>query len=502
MTNAEHELPPSWAWTTLGDVAELVGGGTPSRERPEYFAGKNIWLTPTEIPKNRVSTLSDSRERISDLGIKKSSARVVPPGSVLMTSRATIGYVAIAGAPVTTNQGFANFICGQSVHNAYLAYWLWSQRDAFIEQATGTTFKEITKSKLRPIRFPLAPLPEQRRIVAKIEELFSRLDAGVAALKRVQAALKRYKASVLKAACEGRLVPQDPSDEPADVLLARILAERRAMWEADLRAKGKDPKKAEYQEPPGPSRDAGSSPERWAAATVRQLTSTITSGSRDWSKYYGEGTGVFLMAQNVRPGRLDLTYKQLVNPPPNDRDRKRSQVLVGDLLVTIVGANTGDVCRVAQVLPEHFVCQSVALMRPVEATLAPYMELYLTSDENGQRQYREFMYGAGRPHLSFEQLEQTIIGVPPLEEQRRIVAEVERRMSLVSELERSLGDNLARAARLRQSILARAFSGQLVPLDPTDEPADRLLAQIQVGRGEAPEARAAKPGRRKAGVSA
>src|SRR4030065_42912 len=116
-------LPPGWKWTVLGDVADLMGGGTPSRENPEYFTGDIVWLTPTEIPKTKISVVSDSREKITQDGLRKSSARLIPKGSVLMTSRASIGYVAIAGTEVTTNQGFASFIPKQGINNFYLAYW-------------------------------------------------------------------------------------------------------------------------------------------------------------------------------------------------------------------------------------------------------------------------------------------------------------------------------------------------------------------------------------------
>lgn len=200
------ELPDGWELSTLGEIADLIGGGTPSREHPEYFTGDIVWLTPTEIPRNRVTVVSDSREKITGEGLKKSSARVMPKGTVLMTSRASIGYVAIAGKEVTTNQGFASFICKEDILNHYLAYWLLGNVDFFIQQATGTTFKEITKSKLRNFTIPVPPLPEQERIVAKIEELFTQLEAGTSALERVQAGLRRYKASVLKAAVEGKLL--------------------------------------------------------------------------------------------------------------------------------------------------------------------------------------------------------------------------------------------------------------------------------------------------------
>ncbi len=185
------------------------------------------------------------------------------------------------------------------------------------------------------------------------------------------------------------------------------------------------------------------------------------------------------MAQNVRPGKFDLSFRQSVNPPVNDRDRNRSQIENGDLLVTIVGANTGNVCRVSGEYPEHYVCQSVALKRPVTNQLSPFLEIYLTSDENGQRQYRRYIYGAGRPHLSFEQLKMTAVLLPPLTEQQNIVAEVERHLSIIEELETIIEANLKRAERLRQSILKRAFEGKLVPQDTADEPASHLLERIK-----------------------
>jgi len=212
-----------------------------------------------------------------------------------------------------------------------------------------------------------------------------------------------------------------------------------------------------------------------------QLTTRITSGSRDWSQYYNRGNGVFVMAQNVRPGKLDLAFRQAVDPPEGDSSCERSQIKAGDLLVTIVGANTGNVCRVPEELPRHYVCQSVALMRPVFPELSRFLEVYFNSEGGGQRQYKRYIYGAGRPHLSFEQLKTTAVLVPPLAEQTRIVAEVERRLSVIDELEMQVEADLKRAERLRQAILKRAFEGKLVPQDPTDEPASMLLERI---RGE------------------
>ena len=310
---------------------------------------------------------------------------------------------------------------------------------------------------LGEIELPVPPLPLQKEIVAEIEKQLTRLDSGVAALRRVQANLKRYRAAVLKAACEGRLVPTEAelaraearTYETGEQLLTRVLAHRRKNWNG----------RGKYKEPAAP--DIANLPELtegWAVASVDQLCGHITSGSRDWSQFYEKGNGTFILAQNVRPMCLDLTERQTVDAPKDDAETERTRVQREDVLVTIVGAKTGDVCRVPSDLDDHFVCQSVALLRPLASDTAKFIEMYLASKENGQEQWKRYMYGQGRPHLSFEKLKMTAIQLPPIAEQNRIVTDAERRLSVIEELEAAVTVNLRRANRLRQSILRRAFA--------------------------------------------
>ncbi|MCJ2042528.1 restriction endonuclease subunit S [Methylobacterium sp. J-059] len=178
-----------WPAAPLDAVCDVVGGGTPSRDKPEFFGGTIPWITPTDVTRNNGRYLCRGAEMITELGLKNSSAKLLPARSVLLTSRATIGFTVINTVPVSTNQGFASFICGPEVWPEFLAYWLEFSRDHLIALASGATFKEINKSTLRKLLIPLPPLEEQRRIVGL-------LDRAVEIRRRAHAARAKVRAIV------------------------------------------------------------------------------------------------------------------------------------------------------------------------------------------------------------------------------------------------------------------------------------------------------------------
>jgi type I restriction enzyme, S subunit len=503
-------LPVSgWSDALLGEICDKPEYGWTTSARQ---SGSQIkFLRTTDISSGSIDWLNVPYCAVAPEPLGRFQLR---RGDIVISRAGSIGISALIGeCPIAV---FASYLIRfrpeKELEPRFLAYFFQSPRywQAIKERAAGIALQNVNATKLASISVPIAPGPEQVRIIGEIEKQFTRLDAAVAALKRVQANLKRYRAAVLKAACEGRLVPTEAelarkegrNYETGEQLLTCILKERRAKWEADQLARMRAPVKPskhdgwkkKYKEPVDPDKtDVPCIPDGWALASMDQLTTRITSGSRDWSScYIGEGGSTFIMAQNVRPGRLDLSFRQHVRPPADDPSRSRSQIEPDDLLVTIVGANTCDVCRVTELLPEHYVCQSVALMRPVSPQLAAFLNTYMNSDENGQRQYRRYIYGAGRPHLDFEQLRMTPILVPPLSEQGRISSEIERRLSTLAEIEAEIHANLTRADRLRQSILKRAFEGKLVPQDPNDEPASVLLERIRAQKATDPLAASIK----------
>ena len=182
-----------WVETSLGEIAEVVGGGTPSTTIGEYWDGDIVWLTPTEITSQDGTVVSDSIRKITDLGFKNSGAQMLPRDSVILTSRASVGFVALSGKELCTNQGFQSLIPKPSVLSKFLMFWIQQNRPEFESRSAGSTFKEISKSNVKSIKLQLPPLPEQKRIV----DLISSVDSYIEALQHQLGSAKRSRNAVL-----------------------------------------------------------------------------------------------------------------------------------------------------------------------------------------------------------------------------------------------------------------------------------------------------------------
>lgn len=178
-----RELPTSWELTRIGNVVDTHGGSTPSTAKPEYWDdGGILWATPTDITSLNTKYISDTERKISQKAADETSLRLCEPGTLLMTSRATIGYPAIAEKPITTNQGFINIHCGNKVETLFLYYWI-AQNRALLERfAQGSTFLELPKKAFRRFHIDLPPLAEQRKIaeiLSTIDETIEKTDATI-----------------------------------------------------------------------------------------------------------------------------------------------------------------------------------------------------------------------------------------------------------------------------------------------------------------------------------
>ena len=370
----------------------------------------------------------------------------------------------------------------------------------------STAIPGLSRSDYDDIEVAVPPLAEQRRIVAEIETQFTRLDASVAALRRAQANLKRYRASVLKDACEGRLVPTEAElarfegreYEPADVLLGSIVAERRARWESQEKRRGK------YREPSAPDISAlPQLPEGWVWASLEQLAKIQGGLQKQPKRAPADNPYSFLRVANVLRGYLDLEEVHQIELFPGELDKLR--LVPGDLLIVEGNGSPSQIGRMAIWKGEIEDCvhqNHIIRARLVGGQSSQYVETYWNSPTGASEVSNVASSTSGLYTLSVSKVSVLPIPLPPLAEQRRIVAEVERRRSVVQQVEATVEASLASAGRLRQSILKQAFSGRLVPQDPDDEPASALLERIRAEReaqaDAATKGKTPRRGRRKA----
>ncbi len=182
-----------WVETTLGDVADVLGGGTPSTSKPEFWEGLIPWITPTEVVALDGKDAVGSRRTLTEQGLRASSANLLPAGTVLFTSRATIGAVCIAAVPMATNQGFASLVCGPAVAPRFLAEVLRFHKQDFIARAGGNTFLEISRRNVKAFKVRIPPLSEQHRIV----DLMRAVDAEVTTATKTAESARHTRAALL-----------------------------------------------------------------------------------------------------------------------------------------------------------------------------------------------------------------------------------------------------------------------------------------------------------------
>lgn len=493
------KLPATWCWIPIGDVTDVIGGGTPSTSNPKNFDGSIPWITPADMSGYSGKSIAGGTRFISEKGLEDSGARWLPQGTVLFSSRAPIGYVAIASRPVTTNQGFKSFVPANGLNSDYLYYWLTSAKQHAEALASGTTFLELSGTKAALIPLPLAPASEQTRIVAKLEELLSDLDAGVGELKAAQKKLSQYRQSLLKAAIEGTLTAEwrikNIPTESGVLLLQRILIERRARWEAKQLAKfeeqGKNPPKDwqnQYPEPVQPdATDLPVLPEGWVWVSGEQICEFITKGTTPPKDLDADKSKVipFLRVTNLTDrGHLDLTDKVYVSEETHKGFLSRSVVYPNDVLMNIVGPPLGQVSVVPNSHPEWNINQAIAIFRAVDGVIPEFVSAYLLSPVAQKWLKDRSKTTAGQTNLTLEVCRALPFPLPPQKEQQTLVLQLEEALGAIKSQTEAIQAGLKKSTAQRQNILRSAFAGHLVPQDPSDESAGMLLARIRAERVE------------------
>lgn len=488
------ELPNGWAETTLGEITD---GGV-DQGGPEPTGDSFCYVDISSIDKDTKRVAKPQQLAVSDAP-SRARQRLEPGDVVVSMTRPNLNAVALLSEDLAGSIGSTGFhvLRSREMSPRWLAYRV--QAPDFVSamsmRVQGALYPAVRPNDIAQFATSIPPRPEQNRIVEEIEKQFTRLDAATAALKRVQANLKRYRASVLKAAREGQLVPTDAAlahkegrdYEPASELLKRILRERRARWEADTMAKliasGKPPKddhwKEKYKEPSFPETSGlPELPEGWCWAALDQLFAVergrFSVRPRNDPRFYGGAYPFVQIGDLPRDGGPILKFSQSLN----NRGLSISRVFkAGTVLIAIVGATIGN----TGVLSFDACCpDSLVGLQTDDPVTLRYAEYVLRANK---LEIRSASYASGgQPNINLAFLGPYPIPVPPQRELQRIVEELDRVLSSIECLEPQIQNQLAHGNGLRRSILNSAFSGRLVPQDPRDEPASVLLERIRAER--------------------
>lgn len=470
------ELPNGWALSTLDAIGPIISGGTPKTKEPENFDGEIPWVTPADLTGFTSKMISRGRRNISKRGLETSSARILPARSVLFSSRAPIGYVAVAANELSTNQGFKSVAVSPEMDESYVYHYLKSAKHLAEQQASGTTFKEISGSRFAKLPFPVAPVNEQHRIVEKIETLFARLDKGEEAVREVQKLLKRYRQSILKSAVTGELTADWRAEREGELesgtdLLARILKSREENWQG----------RGKYKAPVSPdTSDLTNLPTGWTWTSVDAL---ISDGPKNGiylpKSKYGSGTPI-IRIDDFQTGWV-RQRAELRCVAAEKAEQSEYSLRENDLVINRVNS-VSHLGKVLLVRDEHDGClfeSNMMRLKITEECNPNYVAMYLASEIGRKRLISNCKHAVNQASINQGDVKATPIPLPPVAEQIEIFSAVNAYLESAKAVERACEIELKRSTALRQSILKDAFSGRLVPQDPNDEPASALLERIQ-----------------------
>ncbi len=493
------DLPESWTWTTVSEIISDAQSG--------FASGKKD--VPDGIPHLRMNNIgSDCRLNLdSVLTVPSDLAKaryLLDYGDILFchtNSAKLVGKTALFNLDDSTPYAFSNHLTRLRVEQGIAPQWLWHVlatlwRERYFENRCKQWVNQATieRDTLLEAPLPLPPSQEQHRIVEKIEALFEQSRTAREALDAIPALLRQFRQAVLAAAFRGELSTRDPNDEPASVLLERILDERYRRWEDDLRAKGKDPRRYTYPEPAPPdTRGLPELPEGWCWASLDTFLELLQYGTSVKADATPE-TGVpVLRMGNIQDGSLRLDDLKYVHPDREDIPKYLLQR--GDVLIN--RTNSPELVGKTAVFDADadFVFASYLIrVRVNPEWVLPNFVAYVLNSALGQNYVAKVRHQvAGQANINSENIKNIPIPFVPIREQRNIVSKIQALFAFADALEQSVEIARRGLDRLDQSILARAFRGELVPQDPNDEPASVLLERIRAEKarraGERPSRR-------------
>ena len=438
------DIPDNWEWVRLGNVGDWGSGATPSRTNPTYYNGHIPWLKTGDLTDGYIYEIP---EKITELALKETSVRLNLSGSVLIAMYgATIGKLGILTFPATTNQACCACLPYNGIYNKFLFYFLMAQKKSFIKQGEGGAQPNISKEKIVATLMPVPSLAEQERIVAKIEELMPLIEEyDKAETKNNELNLSfpdKLKKSILQEAVQGKLVPQDPDDEPASVLIEQIRKEKEQLIKDKKIKKDKNESyifrrdNSHYEKIGTEERCIDDEipfdiPDSWEWTRLGTVLEKLTDGTHSTPKYVEQGIP-FLSVKDISQGNISFKNTKYITKEEHMELYKRCDPKMGDILLTKVG--TTGIPVIVDTDKEFSLFVSVAQLRFNHKFINPEYLKYLILSPLVQIQCRENTKGVGNKNWVMRDIANTLIVIPPFYEQKRIVDKLENLLPKIKSL--------------------------------------------------------------------
>lgn len=414
---SKNKLPNYWQIKKLGEICSFVGGGTPSKNNPDFWNGGIPWASIKDI---KGQYLTKTTDYITDEGLKKSATNVANPNEIILATRINPGRPIITKIQTSINQDLKIVRPKIEINNGFLYYLFLNIENDIIKLSNGTTVLGITLNSLNEIDIHLPPLLTQQAIISKIEELFSELDKGIEDLKTAQQQLKTYRQSVLKWAFEGKLTNENVKE--------------------------------------------GELPEGWEIIQIKDLASTYGGYAFKSGEFKSQGKYQVLRMGNVRPGIVRYDESPVFLDVVEESVLNRSLLNIDDVIITQTGTRKKRDYGFTTLISKTnlLLNQRIAAIRFNDSYSPKFFLYYSWTDLFKDQFFANETGNVGQGNVGMKAVTETLIPKPTLEEQHRIVQEIESRLSVADKMEESIAQSLQQAEALRQSILKKAFSGELV----------------------------------------
>lgn len=398
-------MKQGWELKTLGDVCEIMNGGTPDTTVPKFWDGENLWITPKDMGKLESIYVDNTLRKITDEGLKNSSAKILPPNSIILSSRAPIGHLAINTKPMSTNQGCKGLVPKKGIDTLFLYYFLSKSVELLNSLGTGATFKELSSSKLGTVEIPIPPLPEQQRIVAVLYEAFAAIAQAKA---NAEQNLKNAK-------------------ELFESYLQGVFENGNENWEVNC----------------------------------LDVLGTITSSKRIYKSEYVKDGVPFYRTKEIKElsNGKPITLELFISRERYEQIKQSFGVpKIGDLLMSAVGT-IGEIMVIENEDEFYFKDGNIVWFKDFEKLDTNYLKYALTAFVE---KIKSLAIGAAYSALTIEKLNKYQIAFPStIDEQQTIVSQLDALRTEMQKLEAVYQKKIVDLEELKKSILQKAFAGEL-----------------------------------------